>query len=165
MSEVVLEIGAPETPEVDHEADLDELDELDATDVPGHVTEDMVRGLLAGVGLLADQIAPEHLALELTFTEDELDGLVPPLTRIINRRPALVAAVHRGDELTVATYLAGYVGRNYSNARRAHEDREREAGALARPGRADARGDGRADDGRRVDDAAPGAGFHPPTGR
>jgi hypothetical protein len=115
-----LSVGAPDVPQVD-------VDELDAT-APGFgdaprfdddelgpvpvITPAQVRDILDGAGR-AFSVPPLHLGIPglWRFTPDELDGLAPPLTRIVNRRPALARAVAKGDEVLVLLQLAGYFGR------------------------------------------------------
>jgi hypothetical protein len=77
-------------------------------------------------GLIGDDEIERHWR----FSADELDELVPPLTRYINRTPRLLVAMDRGDELEIAVVLAGWGGRNITDAKRAREarrEREREA--------------------------------------
>jgi hypothetical protein len=140
---------------------LDELDEP----LPA-VTMDQVRVVVMGAGLMlsmafGDDEVPDHWR----FSEVELAALVPPLTSIINRRPALRRAVQRGDELTVALVLAGYSGRNLDalrGARRARAQREQETDAregetASVAGAAGARSDGDA----RVGAGGPAGGGVP----
>ncbi len=122
---VDLSIGPPPPPAVsaDPAADPAEVWADPAPEVP-EVPEAVVRGILASAGAvlamtpLADPDVPEHWS----FTERELDALTPPMTRIVNARPALRQAAAHGDEVTVAVQLLGYGGRNLlagSAARRA----------------------------------------------
>jgi len=139
-----LSIGAPEAPQVMTSADelapdwSTELDDLgDDLNAP-HVDEAVVRGLLAVIGGgLCTFVGDPDIEDHWTFSQREIDDLAPPLTRIINRRPKLRAAVARGDEAAVAIVLAGYGGRHVAAgaaARRArkehdgHEHREAEPG-------------------------------------
>lgn len=158
-----LTVGPPTPPQVGvdvGDAEAYELDDV-GVDVP-HVDEAMVRALVAGMGNAANYVAGDDDVPELwRFTDRELDDLIPPLTRIINRRPALRQAVIRGDEMAVAIVLAGYAGRNYADLKAAQEARgENVTGEAGRgPGAADAhrRGPG-APQGRWDGRPDPGAG-------
>lgn len=148
-----LSIGAPGTPETEAipGALADELgeDDLLLEDAP-HVDEALVEGLLRSLGggleyVAGDPDVPEHWR----FTDRELRDVVPPLTRIINRRPQLRRAVARGDEMAVAIVLAGYAGRNVAAGQAAKEvrrERQREAdspqGAARASAASPAEGDG-----------------------
>jgi hypothetical protein len=120
VSEIVLGFAAQETPEVNTEAPPEGegwLPPSTPDDAPP-VAEVVVRGLLAGIGAAASTLAaPPELPEAWRFTARELDDLTPPLTRIINARPALRRAVHRGDHLSVAIQLAAYAGRNVNDLR------------------------------------------------
>jgi hypothetical protein len=130
---IELTIGSPSAQRVDSEV----LRTIRLDDVAGELGDDpdgdppevddwMVRGVLrsvveGGLGLVfGDPDAPELW----DFTDKELEGIVPPLTRIINRRPALRAAVIRGDEAVVAVIFASYLGRNFADRRRVRRARE-----------------------------------------
>jgi len=132
-----LSIGAPERPQVtaDDEPPIppEQLGTLDEhgmlAPVPDVVTEAQVRTVLSGMvgpmlGLFfGDEDVPRHWR----FTDDELDELVPPVTRVANRRPALRRAISRGDEGAILITLAGYAGSNAAKgqaARRARHARE-----------------------------------------
>lgn len=160
-----LTIGPPPEPEVESTPAVDDVG-LDVDDLGGlesapHIDESIVRSLLKGLGgavgyVAGDDDVPEHWR----FTDGELDALVPPLTRIINRRPQLARAVARGDEATVALVLAGYAGRNVAAGRKAKEargERDGEAGPAAAAGDADAR----RVVGRHGWDGGDGRGVHP----
>lgn len=133
------------------------------------VTMDQVKALVMGAGLMlgmaiGDDDVPEHWR----FTDAELAALVPPLTAMINRRPALQRAVRRGDEFTIALVLAGYAGRNVDSlraARKARSEREGEAEGGSQgeaPGAAGAAGAG-ADGNGLVGAAGAGGGVRSPT--
>ena len=139
-----LAIDPPEAPEVtaappDPQPEVEpEADEDEGPDAPPPVPQAVVRGLLSSVGLglhftLGHDDVPDHWQ----FTAGELDALTPPLTRIINRRPALRRAAHAGDAMTIATTLAGYTGRNVIDARRAadarHDEPQEEPDARDQP--------------------------------
>ena len=132
-----LGIGAPGPQRVEDQVlgqlgagDLDDelglLDEELTDGVPPMVDEWMVRGVVRSVvggtlGLfLGDPDAPELWH----FTDAELDELVPPLTRMINRRPVLRAAIIRGDEAAVSIVMARFLGRNFADRRRVRRARE-----------------------------------------
>jgi hypothetical protein len=51
-------------------------------------------------------------------TDEDLDRIAPPLTRILNRYDATRAAAVAGDEGLVIVGLGAYVGRNYTRRRR-----------------------------------------------
>lgn len=101
------------------------LDALEDADAP-EATEDQVRDLLKGTGSLAHRFAgdddvPDHWR----FTDDELDRLVPPLTRVVNRRAPLRRLVAKGDGLFVALVMGEYFDRNLTDgadARRARKE-------------------------------------------
>jgi hypothetical protein len=131
---VDLTVGPPPRPETqaepgDSAGDAPSFAEpVDAELVPP-VDEAVVRNLLKGLGwsanvVLADDDVPE----QWKFTDSELDGLTPPLTRIINRRPKWRAAVARGDEAVVVMILAGYGGRNVEAGRKARKERDEQSG-------------------------------------
>ncbi len=74
---------------------------------------DEIATLLAAVGrglhaTLGDPRIDEHWA----FTTTEIDSLAPPLTAIVNRRPALLAVVRQSDAATAALVVAAYLRRN-----------------------------------------------------
>lgn len=126
-----LTVGPPGPPEVDVDPaepgppPEDELGEPPpgeplAPAVPA-VSQDAVRAILQAAGNAAHHISAVREPTFLRFTDDELAAVVPPLTRIINKRPQLRAAVQRGDEAAVAVALAGYAGRNVQAYRRAQQ--------------------------------------------
>jgi hypothetical protein len=130
-----LSIGAPGRPETeaipgDMGADFDATELLLEEEAP-HVDEHLVEGLLRSLGGGLGYVAGDpDVANHWRFTEQELRDVVPPLTRIINRRPQLRRAVARGDEMAVAIVLAGYAGRNVAAGQAAKEvrrERQREA--------------------------------------
>lgn len=147
MTTVDLSVGPPAPPEVrtppasagpDDRALL-----LEDEHVP-QVDESIVRSLLSGLGgtlghLAGDQDVVEHWR----FTTQELDDLTPPLTRIVNRNTGLRRAVIKGDEMAVALVLAGYLGRNVADGKRARDRRDElqgQADDAARDGGADGQG-------------------------
>jgi hypothetical protein len=166
--ELTLRVSSPRPTEVqasaaaEGDASFEVLD--DAMESPA-ASEGTVRGLLAGFGNVlstaaGDADVPDHWR----FTDQELDDLTPPITRIVNRRPQLRRAIEHGDEVTVALHLAAYAGRNVDLARAAKEARsddiDREAGGpQGAPGpRA------RADAGLGGHDGQDGDGLHSPAG-
>jgi hypothetical protein len=110
-----LTIGPPGAPEVDVEAaDVDEHQDYelgDGTPAPV-ISEKQVRDILDGAGR-AFSLPPMNLGVAdlWKFSSDELDGLTPPLTRVINKRPRLARAVAKGDEVFVLLQLVGYFGK------------------------------------------------------
>jgi hypothetical protein len=110
-----LTIAPPGTPEVDVEPGADDelLDyELNDGAPVAVVTEAQVRDILDGAGR-ALSVPPLNMGVpELwKFSKDELDGLTPPLTRVVNKRPPLARAVAKGDEVFVLLQLAAYLGK------------------------------------------------------
>lgn len=89
------------------------------------VDEAVVRTLLkAFSGVTSYAVGRDDVVDHWKFTNQELDDLTPPLTRYINRRPKLRAAVARGDEAAIGMVLASYTGRNIAagqTARKAEE--------------------------------------------
>ena len=83
-------------------------------DGAGDITEPEIRGLLSELGKGVGAVVPGRawIADAWAFTDDELDALTPPVTRIINRRPALRALAHKSDPLAVAFALGRYSLRN-----------------------------------------------------
>jgi hypothetical protein len=131
---VDLSIGPPPRPETqaapgESEGDGPSFGEpVDAELVP-EVDERTVRNLLKGLGWSANVVlADDDVPDQWKFTDSELDGLTPPLTRIINRRPKWRAAVARGDEAIVMMILAGYGGRNVEAGRKARKERDEQSG-------------------------------------
>lgn len=91
------------------------------------VDPEAVRAWLVTLSKIAATIAQDHPANLLypdrplwEFTEGELAALVPVLTRIANRRPALAAAIERGDPLTAAMLFGTYGIRNVQQMRAAN---------------------------------------------
>lgn len=107
------------------------------------VDERQVRGLCKSLsGVLSALVGDPDVDRHWRFTDDELDELVPPLTRYINRTPRLLVAVEKGNELEIALVLAGWAGRNITDGQRAREvrrERQRETEG-AGPGAADVPG-------------------------
>ncbi len=129
---VDLTIGAPSPPEVEPNNDDalygDEMlidDDGELVNAP-QVDESIVRTALRSVaGVASYTLGRDDVDEHWQFTARELDDLTPPLTRIINRRPQLRAAVARGDEAAVAIVLASYTGRNVASGRRARIEQEK----------------------------------------
>lgn len=170
---VDLTVGPPPRPETEAEpgapSDTPLFAEPAEPELVPPVDEAVVRGLVKGLGSVAHVIAgDDDVEDHWQFTDAELDGVTPPLTRIINRRPKWRAAVARGDEATVLLILASYGGRNVEAGRKAREERELdgqpgEAGGVADHARAarDGTGPGAAHsggNGAQLRDA-PGGGF------
>ncbi len=89
------------------------------------VDESTVRSMLrSGSGMLGALIGDDDVPRHWRFTEDELNELVPPLTRYINRTPRLLVAAAHGDELTILLTVAQWTGRNVADARNARDARE-----------------------------------------
>ncbi len=124
--ELDLSISAPGTPAVNTAPDDETTGPADtwADDEAPQVSPDTVRAVLLAIGagvsvIAADEDVPE----QWRFTPRELEDLTPPVTNIINSRPALRRAVAKGDYAVVAMHLAGYMGRNLGDGRRAKENR------------------------------------------
>lgn len=146
---------------------------IDDVDVP-LVDEAMVRALLVSGGMGANAVfADDDVPKQWVFDEIELQLLVPALTRIVNKRPALRRAVAHGDLIAVLTGAGRYGSRNVMAGRAARAargedddgDGDGEAGPAAGGARAaDARGGavaawyGGADGGHGVGGAEPAAG-------
>lgn len=133
-----LTVGRPGIPQVDADPSApgpELVEDLVVDDAP-HVDEAMVRTLVSGLGgvVAASPVADDDVEDHWRFTDRELDDLVPPLTRVINRRPQLRRAVAKGDEAAIAFVLGTYLNRNVSAAAAARKDRherDREAGLAA----------------------------------
>lgn len=95
------------------------------------VDESVVRMSLQALGgLLGYPLGDEDVVDHWRFTEQELNDLTPPLTRIVNRNARLRRAVIRGDEMALAVAFGGYAGRNItdgSKARKVRRERDGEA--------------------------------------
>jgi hypothetical protein len=140
---VDVTVGPPPRPETQAGTGEDAaaaFEPVDDVQLVPEVDERTVRALLQGLGYAASTIgADEDVPDQWKFTATELDGLTPPLTRIINRRPKWRAAVARGDEAVVVMILASYGGRNVQAGREAKEARDElagEDGRAAGPARA-----------------------------
>lgn len=166
-----LSIGAPGPVEVaegaatvDDEPAGDELqgDELAGAvvDLTPAITEAQVRAFLEAAGGVANQLGRDELYAPDVWrlTKSELDNLTPPLTRIINRRPALKRAVERGDEAFVALLLAQYAGRNFDTTRNATKARKAATAAARNPHLEADDGDGEREAGPAENGAHAGAG-------
>ena len=97
----------------DHEAIDQEPDAGLIVDPVETLTVDEVATLLKGAGrglhsAFGDPRIDEHWA----FTNTEIESLAPPLTAIVNRRPALLAVVRRSDAATATLLMAAYLRRN-----------------------------------------------------
>jgi hypothetical protein len=79
--------------------------------------EDAVRSILTAQGNLVHGVAGVAED-DWIYLQHELDAIAPPLTRILNRVPALRAAAEAGDGIAVMIGLGGYTVRSYT-ARRA----------------------------------------------
>jgi len=119
-------------------------------------TDAQIRLLLefAGADLLGAAIADDDVDGHWEFTADELDAIVPPLTRIVNRRPALRRLVAHGDGVFVVAGLARYARRNLSDGAKARRTREEDHGIVYRQDRDVSAGD--PTPGQRVDSTSPG---------
>jgi hypothetical protein len=123
--------GTPRAGRIGHPSSLERGVATDPDGVPAVIDEALVRRVLRSAGgaanaVIGDEDVPDHWR----FTTDELDELVPPLTKFINRTPQLVVAMQHGDELAMLQTLSGYGFRNYMAGRTAQEsrrEREREA--------------------------------------
>lgn len=163
MPELDLSIGDPQPVEAGGAGDDLEFDELELEGEAPPVSDHTVRAILIALGagagqLVGDDDVPQHWH----FTSSELDGIVPPLTNIINRRPALRAAVAKGDYLAVGIHLAGYTGRNIGDQQRARaargDDLDREGLDGVEPWRPAAGAAAGHAGGRDGDGVPPGAG-------
>ena len=96
----------------------------DLADLVPEVTEPMVRGILAGIGNMASMIDRAAPGL-WRFTDDELDQLAPPVTRLANRNDTLRRALLHGDYVVIAMTLSGYAVRNISTRKESVDARNR----------------------------------------
>lgn len=140
---VDLSIDPPTTPAVSAAADGPDQWEEPAPDVP-EVPEAVVRGILASAGTVLGMspLADPDVAAHWRFTEPELDALTPPMTRIVNARPALRQAAAHGDEMTIAVQLLGYTGRNLLTGAAAKKARRTETEEWERSGNLEPETDG-----------------------
>lgn len=126
MTELNLTVGPPgraEVGDVDDDGELVVDDGLLEDEAP-EAHPDTIRNVLAAIGMgvgavVGDDDVPDHWR----FTDRELDALVPPFTSIVNRTPALRAAVAKGDYAVIAIHLAAYGGRNMGDLKRAQRNR------------------------------------------
>jgi hypothetical protein len=148
----------PRAPEELPPAEVDSLLEESVPQVDESVVRTMLRALGGGLGFaLGDDDVVDHWR----FTERELDDLVPPLTRIVNRNVKLRRAVIRGDEMAVAVALGGYMGRNISEGNKARKvRRERDGEVEVAEGDVRAGGPGMAPGGFGWGDGAGDGGGH-----
>lgn len=122
-----LTIGPPPTPEVSAESAPhgEAFSSEELIEAP-HVDEAVVRTMLRSVGGVAHATAGrDDVKDHWQFTDREIDDLAPPLTRYINRRPKMRAAVARSDEASIALVLTGYTTRNFAAGRAAKKAEER----------------------------------------
>jgi hypothetical protein len=138
MSVLDLGIEPPERPQVGGADDYDDdAPPFDAPaggagevffeeDLPPEATEETVRLFLTGAGRFANRAAADvDVPDQWKFTDDELAAIVPPLTRIVNRRIWLRRLVAASDPLWLGLALAEYGARNLEDgrdARRARRD-------------------------------------------
>jgi hypothetical protein len=78
--------------------------------------EDTVRSLLSAEGQVVHSLAGVADD-DWLWLSHELDAIAPPLTRILNRYPALRAAAEAGDGMAVMIALGGHVTRSYMTRR------------------------------------------------
>jgi hypothetical protein len=78
--------------------------------------EDTVRSLLSAEGQVVHSLAGVGDD-DWLWLAHELDAIAPPLTRILNRYPALRAAAEAGDGMAVMIGLGGHVTRSYMTRR------------------------------------------------
>lgn len=146
MAEHDLSIAPPETPQVGGAtlegeepldlwpddgpdpapADLgrDTFDTYDEPTVLVAATEDQVRTVLEAMGSIGNLAADPDVPEQWLFLDGELDQLVPPLTRIVNRHQVLARIVAGSDPLLAGFMLAKYLGRNVSDGQQARRNRE-----------------------------------------
>lgn len=94
--------------------DLSDDQAPDVAELVPEVSEGMVRSILMGLGSVANLIDRQPAAPQLwKFTSDELDQLVPPLTRIANRNDVVRRALLHGDLVVIAMALGQYGTRNF----------------------------------------------------
>lgn len=122
--------------------------------------------------IATEELVPDHWK----FTSTELDLLTPPVTRIINARPALRAAVQKADHVIIAkaifgwgstNMLAGVAARQIASItteeweHNGHQQREAPSSSGPAHRSDDGRGSG-PDDGQVWADGPVGAGIFPP---
>lgn len=74
------------------------------------MTEAEVADMLENVAGWLGMVLPNANTPDLwEFTAPEVESLAPPLTRVINKRPAAVLVLQRTDELVVALAIGKYV--------------------------------------------------------
>jgi hypothetical protein len=78
--------------------------------------EDTVRSLLSAEGQVVHTLAGVDDD-DWLWLQHELDAIAPPLTRILNRYPALRAAAEAGDGMAVMIAMGGHVTRSYMTRR------------------------------------------------
>lgn len=137
-----LRVGAPPPPEIrDLPAlpDTDVAGDPDDDGLPAVLTEPIVRSLLEGcAGMASMLVNPVHVPGLWKFRPDELDQIVPPLTRIANRSEGARKLLLQGDWIALGLATGPYVGRNLSDWRTAREldrqDQQAAGGHGGRPG-------------------------------
>lgn len=130
-----LTVGPPPAPSVrPQEPAPGPLDGAALEEAVPQVDESAVRLCLQALGgLLAWDVLPladEDVAGHWRFTEQELNDLTPPLTRIVNRNVRLRRAVIQGDQMAIAVAFGGYVGRNMTDGSRARKVRRERDGEV-----------------------------------
>jgi hypothetical protein len=86
-----------------------------ADEVPPEVSEPVVRSILQGLGFVLSTVDRVPGTVELwRWKPEELDQVVPPLTRAANRSPALRKALVHGDIVAISLALGTYGARNIS---------------------------------------------------
>ena len=101
------------------------------------ISEEQVRGVLRAQGaLLHGTAAVEKDSTEWVYLQADLDAIVPPLTRIVNRYDVLARAMAHGDFLAIALGMAGY-GKRSLEERAAGLARAQAAVAAEPTGQAD----------------------------
>jgi hypothetical protein len=96
------------------------------------VEEDTIRSLLLNGGDMAHTIAGVG-ELDWAMTERDLERIAPPLTRIVNRYPAVARVAGRSDEAAVAIGVGMYSWRSMIERRAVLEAQERQAPAQPAP--------------------------------
>lgn len=82
--------------------------------------EDTVRSLLVTQGNVTHallKVGPEDTET-WKQTEEDLNAIAPPMTRLLNRYDVTRAAAAAGDEIALGAALAAYGARNYTRRRR-----------------------------------------------
>lgn len=104
--------------------DVDDDQPVDLAEQIPTVDEGTVRSILAGIGNMASLVDRVDGAPGLwRFTDDELDQLAPPITRLANRNPTLRRALLHGDYVVIAMGLSQYAVRNVAARKEANDAR------------------------------------------